>query len=389
MLNKYISQNIFDSTRQRIQALNSRNRRLRKQQRIPTLQAYTADNWPDKSTYGQIVQDVENNGMMWIYGEDDNWYPIGGFPRIIGRVKYGVVDVAPGSQYTDISRFGPEGSPNWIGTEEEIILWSEIILPDTHLNVFSWCYDLFQRPLVRWERLFLIGKGGVYRANYCVIVENFGSPVSPNSDAAEHGYTQLYEPDFNGWTGYERYHMNLTGSTPCYGQVTFSVAYDVMELWGNGLGTPITPPGPETIRGAGQQMYLTVWVETGKYLKYTMGHPSQGPLGWWQGSFLEVIRLGDAHITDLYDGHYDGNPVPYPSPENADEDLNGNPIDDEVSVGSDALSVSDAPVIKAVQEIQPMNMVRNESARAVRMNRAERKVADGLPRHSTERRYAQ
>src|SRR5262245_9802014 len=124
MLNRPVSKTIFDTTRWQIEALNTRNRRLQKQQKIPSLRAYTADNWPDKSTYGQIVQDVENNGMLWIYGEDDSWYPIGGFPRIIGRVKYNTVDVDPGGiapKWTDIKRFYPGSglTPVWTGTEEE------------------------------------------------------------------------------------------------------------------------------------------------------------------------------------------------------------------------------------------------------------------------------
>jgi hypothetical protein len=51
---------------------------ISRQLKVPTHPVYDSTNWPDEATRGQVVRDINDPEVLWIYGEDDIWHKIGG-----------------------------------------------------------------------------------------------------------------------------------------------------------------------------------------------------------------------------------------------------------------------------------------------------------------------
>ena len=358
MRHNYTSQTVFDNTRRQIEALNSNNRRLQKKVKIPTVPAYRGENFPDSATYGQLVTDRENNGMMWIYAEDDKWHPVGGFPRVRGTKKWGNIPT--------YSNGGPPG-PFW-GTGEEILVFDEDEIYINDPSTFHWIWDSFQWPPGFPDKLFIIQRGGVYCASYRMFIEHTGDGLHPPWVSCS-GQTQMYEPDFEAWTGYERYHRQMAGSIVT-DYVTYVLPYDLtLNYWTGYSGSTQNrlPDGSPDIIG-GIEEYMTWWLwgidddpDYGNEFEtsFAIAKPGGGPNGWFQGTYFEIIRLGDCDIMDHYDYAYEGinsfHPypptTPYPPAEETDMpeapviegmEMHGNP--------SEYISEYDAPVLAAVQQ---------------------------------------
>jgi hypothetical protein len=379
MKNRYTSQDIFTDTHRKIEALNTNNRSLQKQMKMPTVPAYRIDTWPDKATYGQIVQDLENSGMLWIYAEDDRWWPIGGFTRCVARVING----GYGTQFIG-QRDGVKF--DWGGSTNEFINWDQMLIRPNDWTIFDWTWDSYDRPPAYPAREFIIQRGGVYRTTWQIFMEHVGDPSNPVWQAAP-GITEYYEPDWNGWTGMDFYYPDFVGRN-VRAEVTFTISYDVLNGWGSAGAPPVgqVPPGSRGPREEqGIYQILDVYVadadpNAGEVLWMIDAPPTsfngKGSLqGCWQGTYMEILRLGDAPILDLFFGG-----VPYAHDDAtdiinlADSTLPPDPLSDEDAYGNPwpnphpLPEIKDAPIVRAMLEADPMNAVGNAAEKIVEQN---------------------
>lgn len=300
MKNNYTDQNIFETTSRDIEGLDKRMKDFEKQQLVPTIPAYDAkkfppskvsnpfakpvpgtppptegdyepNHYPNRATYGQIVRDTNNYDSLWIYQDDDKWHPFGTLARIRFELSYDTPQIYYGG-----------------GVGETIVTFNNVYNP--YPGVFDVAAEHFSNPdmLIGFIQL-----GGVYSASYRLFFDFTGGFVDTNM------MTQRYEPDWNGWCGYDHYHRSIDNGV--WATHIFSVGDDVNDLW----------PGGNTPYAAwptGIEQYVTAWqplegqfssdtVKNNLYLGddgFGSAHPN-----YFQGSYFEITRLGGADLVDL------------------------------------------------------------------------------------------
>jgi hypothetical protein len=68
----------INSVHTRIDYLQADMQKLKIGMKAPTHPVYDSTNFPDNPNRGQIVRDINDPGVLWVYGEDDHWHQIGG-----------------------------------------------------------------------------------------------------------------------------------------------------------------------------------------------------------------------------------------------------------------------------------------------------------------------
>jgi hypothetical protein len=262
MLNRYTDETIFDTERQQLERLDKLNQNVKQQFFIPTLEGYENKFWPDTSSHGQIVRDIDHHGHLWTNNEPyelridqefdyenqqpELWHPVG-----YARCR---VDIAG-------SDFSASGGP-------------------TQFFHFDKFYTL-DNGTFKWDPpdTIRIRAGGMYATTYSIIFDS----VSPNDDDSECHVT-LSGLRQDGQV-YSRHHKSLRGAVG--GTIHWSVGNDVLDTWVDGLPhklgvfiSSIGYPPPNTINST------TVGISG------TGGRP--------QGTYMEVTRLGGAIMTDMY-----------------------------------------------------------------------------------------
>ena len=316
MINRKSDINILDTYTRQIDDLHAKSKELQTQLKVPTIPIYDSKNWPGytddtgkkvyDAAYGQLVRDQENYDTAWMYQPDDKWHPIGGVARARVEMTY---DQLPKPFWSD-SVVGPGGAvgPGAIG--ETIINFDHGYNPYPGVFALGPAFNTWvgEIPSIYPGWFIYCQQGGVYSVTYRLIIDVDYSTAEFTDTPL---WTQCYEPDWTGWVGYDTWHGSVENGVQH--TIVFVVSNDVAELWPAGTVTQDTPGGPVTTHWPmGQPIYCTAWIPY-KLLDGTINDdppqnlyivsPTQHELysgdHRYQGSYLEVTRLGGTNTEDI------------------------------------------------------------------------------------------
>jgi hypothetical protein len=262
----------IDFLHSRVNGSNARVDSLQKRMKVPTIPLYNSVDWPDDAVRGQLARSKKDPSSLWMYGEDDLWHNVNTITRARQEITY-----------------NPDHYQIFPSNGAEVVLeWDRFFT--SNKDEIGPIYFKENQPQLGLNLGMKVP--GVWAVTYRVFFDvDSDQPIGPGFVDCPI-ITQVYEPDWDGFCGYEHYHHSCDNG--CYGTITFTTGPNIKEDWGRG-----------------QDMYLTVRA-LGGHGQY-IGDPSFGVShpGYFQGTYMEVVRIGSANVDDLTQAHeYDGEYVP-------------------------------------------------------------------------------
>jgi hypothetical protein len=272
MINRYENRTVFDSLTRQIDDTIDEHRNIQTQMKFPTIPMYDSKHWATRgvdtkgkdiydAAYGQIVRDTNDYDSAWVYQPDDKWHQIGGVARARLETRY---------PFEEIPVVGGRDS---------------VIVPFNH--VYNPYPSLFDSAADAQGIKLYIQAPGVYAVTYRV---EFNHSDTGSIDWDTPMWSQLWEPDWDGFNGYDTLHGSINNDI--HTTVVFSVSEDVNELWPAGSGWP-----------SGQPLYVAVgWYDPDTApTTVTIGHNHYNDImpGSFDGCCLDLFRLGGANVDDL------------------------------------------------------------------------------------------
>jgi hypothetical protein len=285
MINRLTDRSLFTVYQRQIENVQQRHRDIQTQLKTPTYPMFDSANWPGytddngkqvlSATHGELVRDTNNYNSVWMFQEDDKWHQIGGVSRARAEMSF---------EFPPFSFSPVDVRADYVVPHNHVFVGDDSSFGVVRANPGAGPSD----PMHYQAKCIVIKAGGVYAAYYRTWLNFTGG----FQDCRVR--THLFHPDWDYYSEYETWHYSI--SNGCHGGCIFAMSNEVM--YPDRFVSEQGPPGP--LDPGGCIMFTTVNIlDDVENLQFGDASIHASNPTMYQGSYLEVIRLGGADVRDL------------------------------------------------------------------------------------------